>query len=107
MTQISSDGTVVVTDNTSSASNSTSGSQGVKCDGQSMYTGGLVVVVVSLLFFVTMCWRICREPQTMMVFRANTLPQAVSTSRAGAADAENVVSTRPAVEPGAVELTMQ
>ena len=111
MTQINSDGTVIVTGNssitssgtttvtTNSTSNPSSQGSSVACDGQSMYMGGLVVVVASLLFFLTMCWRVCRDPQTMMVYRASTLPQAVSTFRDGATDS--------AVSTSAVELTMQ
>jgi len=103
MTQINSDGTVIFTGNSSSISSGTttvttnSTSSSVTCDGQSMYMGGLVVVVASLLFFLTMCWRVCRDPQTMMVYRASTVPQAVSTFRDGATDS--------AVSTSAVELT--
>jgi len=68
MTTINSSGTVISSGNISTSVTSTD------CDGETMYAGGLVVVCVSCLFFVTMCWRLCRDPQTMLLYQQHLVP---------------------------------
>ena len=64
MTGINSDGSVV-----EAASNNSDTAVPTVCDGAAMYYVGLCAFLISILFFITLCWRICRDPHTLLLYR--------------------------------------
>ena len=117
MTGINADGTVIIISNTTGDTNTT-GSGDVNgggdierptnCDGQTLFTAGFIVVIVSLLFFVTMCWRICRDPQTMEMYRQTLLPSRVGNGDNGSNNIDDTIITEEGIRrASSVELTLQ
>ena len=117
MTGINSDGTVMVDDNNNTAAgspdnNSTDTRAPTACDGNAMYLLGVLAVVVSLLFFITMCWRVCRDPQTYSLFRmddptSNDISNPGQETRGGTDGAIGQGGQSESIATNSVELTMQ
>lgn len=107
MTGINGDGTVIGQVNYHNSSNNSSTTP-IPCEGESMYILGLFALIASILFFTTMCWRICRDPQTLLIYQKLNVDSNNSAGR----DVQPRIAHLPIdsvapVEPNNVELTLQ